>query len=321
MNKRILFSALFSALSGAGAAHADVFPHGAFSDDARGTTSASFLKSPASARLAALGSGGGALRAPDAFFSDPAGTAYLPKGSSALLLGYESLLEDSGRTAVAGLKSVGGGVLGIGALYRYESGLKKYDDLGVSGGGFEAYDTALIGSYGKRFGWVDAGLAVKYIRSKIYDRSAGTAAMDAGVLIKDQMNSAAEFAVFARNFGTPMKLGSAAAPLPFELGAAMSLRYSKSFILFLDGRAPVDHAPYLILAGEYGIPFAGASELFLRCGANFKNYTDLGFMGAVSGGFGLKLGNAGLDYAYVPYGDLGVTHRFTLVWSFPAATP
>jgi len=321
VNKRILFFAIFSALCGAGAARAGIFPPGAFSDDARGTTAASFLKSPASARFAALGSGGGALRAPDAFFSDPAGTAYLPKGSSALLLGYESLLEDSGRTAVAGLKSVGGGVLGIGALYRYESGLKKYDDLGGAGGGFEAYDAALIGSCGRRFGWGDAGLAVKYIRSKIYDRSAGTTALDLGVLIKDRKNGVAEFAFFARNFGPPLKLGSVAAPLPFELGAAMSLRYSKSFMLFLDGRAPVDHAPYLIMAGEYGIPFAGVSELFLRCGANFKNYDDLGFMGAVSGGFGLKLGDAGLDYAYVPYGDLGVTHRFTLVWSFPPTTP
>ena len=310
-----------SALCGAGAARAGIFPHGAFSDDARGSTSASFLKSPASARLAALGSGGGALRAPDAFFSDPAGTAYLPKGSSAMLLGYESLLEDSGRTAVAGLKSVGGGVLGIGALYRYESGLKKYDGLGAAGGGFEAYDAALIGSCGKRFGWGDAGVAVKYIRSKIYDRYAGTAALDLGVLVKDRRNSAAEFAFFARNFGPPMKLGSAAAPLPFELGAAMSMRYSKNFILFLDGRAPVDNAPYLVIAGEYGVLFDGTSGLFLRGSANFKNYTDLGFMGTVSGGFGVKLGNAGLDYAYVPYGDLGVTHRFTLVWSFPAATP
>ena len=306
----------FVALFCAGVCNAGLFPADAFSDSARGTTAAAFLKSPASARLAALGSGGGALRAPDAVFCNPAGSAYLPRGSSVFLLGYESLLEGSGRTAFAGLKSLGNGVLGIGALYRYETGLEKYDSLGAAAGGFSAYDAALIGSYGTRFEWGDAGLAFKYIRSKLYDRSAGTAALDLGVLIKDRKNSAVEFALFARNFGLPLKLGSVSAPLPFELGGALSLRYARQFSLFVDGRAPADHSPYLILAGEYGFLFAGSSGLFLRAGVNFKNYDDLGLMGACSGGFGVKLGGTGFDYAFVPYGDLGVTHRFTLGWSF-----
>ena len=365
LNKKTLFFVLAASLCGGGVCNAGLFPTNAFSDDARGTTSASFLKSPASARLAALGAGGGALRAPDAFFCNPAGVTYLPRGSSAILLGYESLLEGSGRTAFSGLKGLKSGVLGIGALYRYETGLKKYDDIGAAAGGFEAYDAAIIGSYGMRFGWGGAGLALKYIRSKLYDRSAGTAALDLGVLIKDRRNSDADFALFARNFGLPLKLGSASAPLPFELGGALSMRYTRQFSLFIDGRAPVDHSPYLILSGEYGFPFAddvkapaakpsygkvrpspaGAAKgkmvraepseaarndsvvrsgLFLRAGLNFKNYDDLGVMGAVSAGFGVKLGAVGLDYAFVPYGDLGVTHRFTLVWSFgpaPKAVP
>ena len=332
------------ALFGAGVCSAGLFPQDAFSDSARGTTSVSFLKFPASARLAALGSGGGALRAPDAFFCNPAGVSYLPRGSSTLLLGYESLLEGSNRTAFAGLKGLENGVLGIGALYHDETGLEKYDDLGVAAGGLEAYDAALTGSYATRFGWGDAGLAFKYIRSKLYDRSAGTAALDLGVLVKDRKNSAVEFAFFARNLGLPLKLGSVSAPLPFELGGAWSLRCTPHFNFFIDGRAPVDHSPYLILSGEYGFPFAddadatGAnpghgklhaslsaakpnygivnSGLFLRAGFNFKNYEDLGLMGAFSAGFGVKLGAAGLDYAFVPYGDLGITHRITLGWAF-----
>lgn len=323
LKKQILFFVLSSALCGAGVCRAGLFPPNAFSDDARGATSASFLKSPASARLAALGSGGGALRAADAFFCNPAGASYLPRGSSALLLGYESGLEGSGRTAFAGLKGLESGVLGIGALYRYETGLKKYDEFGAAAGGFEAYDAAFIGSYGTRFGWGGAGLAFKYIRSKLYDRSAGSAALDLGVLIKNRGNGASEFAVFARNLGLPLKLGSVSAPLPFELGAALSRRYARQFTFFIDGRAPVDHAPYLILAGEYGFPFAGSSGLFLRSGLNFKNYDDLGLMGAFTAGFGVRLGAAGFDYAFVPYGDLGVTHRLTLGWGFgtPSAAP
>jgi TolB-like protein len=309
-----LFLYLAPAFLGGGVCGAELFPPNAFSDSARGVTSASFLKSPASARLAALGSGGGAVRGPDAFFCNPAGTAYLPRGSSALLLGYDTLLEGSGRTAFAGLTGLKNGALGIGALYRYETGLKKYDDFGNEAGGLEAYDAAFIGSYGRRFGWGAAGLAVKYLRSKLYDRSAGSAALDLGALIKDGGNGAAEFALFARNFGLPLKLGSAAGPLPFELGGALSFRYTRQFSLLIDGRAPVDHSPYLILAGEYGFP--SAAGLCLRAGLNFKNYGDLGLMGAFTGGFGVKLGAAGLDYAFAPYGDLGVTHRLTLGWGF-----
>ncbi len=305
-----------SAFCSAAVCSAGLFPPDAFSDSARGTVAASFLKSPASARLAALGSGGGALHGPDAFFCNPAGASYLPAGSSVFLLGYESLLEGSGRTAFAGLKSIKSGVLGIGALYRYETGLIKYDEIGGEAGGLEAYDAALIGSYGARFAWGSAGLAVKYIRSKLYDRSGGAAALDLGLLIKDKGGSSTEFAVFARNLGLPLKPGSVSEPLPLELGGALSLRYSKEFNLFIDGRAPVDHSPYLILAGEYSSLFSGSSGLFLRAGLNFKNYADLGVMGALCAGFGVKLGSAGLDYAFVPYGDLGVTHRFTLGWSF-----
>ncbi|HOW89587.1 MAG TPA: CsgG/HfaB family protein, partial [Elusimicrobiales bacterium] len=56
--------------------------------------------------------------------------------------------------------------------------------------------------------------------------------------------------------------------------------------------------------------------LFLRSGLNFKNSDDLGIMGVVSCGFGLRLRGIGFDYAFVPYGDLGVTHRLTLSRGF-----
>jgi TolB-like protein len=49
---------------------------------------------------------------------------------------------------------------------------------------------------------------------------------------------------------------------------------------------------------------------------NFKNYDDHGFMGAFTGGFGLRFGGFSLDYAFAPYGELGAAHRMTagLAW-------
>jgi TolB-like protein len=83
---------------------------------------------------------------------------------------------------------------------------------------------------------------------------------------------------------------------------------------------PADHSPYLVLAGEYAIPFEGASGMLLRAGLNFKNNADLGIMGVLSAGFGIRIKDTGFDYAFVPYGDLGVTHRFTISRGFGAAS-
>ena len=80
----------------AGTAGAGFFPKGAFSDDARGLTSAQFLKVPPSARFAALSGGGLSLYGIDSFFLNPAGV--FGAGRRDLLLSYEALLEGSYRS-------------------------------------------------------------------------------------------------------------------------------------------------------------------------------------------------------------------------------
>ncbi|MBI4801874.1 MAG: hypothetical protein HY796_05055 [Elusimicrobia bacterium] len=290
---------------------AGLFPARPFSDEAAGAVAAVFLKTPPSARFEALANAGAALRTPDAFFYNPAGTV-LDRGRSALLLGYESLLENSGRTSLAALKGLENGTIGLGALYRYEAGLEKYDALGAAGGGFGAYDAALIGSYARRFNLVDLGLALKFIRSRLYDRAANSAALDIGAVFREKGGSATEFALAARNLGFPMKMGALADPLPFELSGAMHWRYASEFSILAEGKLPVDRSPYVILAGEYGFPLKNSSGLFLRAGFNFKNYDALGLMGAFASGFGLKFSSWVFDYAFVPYGDLGSTHRVML---------
>lgn len=303
-------------------AAAGIFPSRPFSDDAAGTVSAGFLKSPPSARFQALAGAGLALGAPDAFFFNPAGTAYLPPGRSALLFGYESLLESSGRSSLAYLKGLDGGVLGFGLLYRGEAGLEKYDALGAERGSFQAYDAAAAGSYALRLGLMDLGAAVKAVHSRLGPVSATSLALDAGAVFRGRNGTFTDFALTARNLGFPMKLGSRADPLPFELGGAMHWRYAPELGILAEGRMPVDHSPYVILAGEYGLELGDSAGLALRAGLNFKNYNELGVMGALATGFGIRYGGTELDYAFVPYGDLGATHRLTVGRGFgtvPAA--
>lgn len=301
-------------------AGAAFLPDGAFTDDARGLCSAQFLKVPPSARFAALAGAGLTLESRDSFFLNPA--AGLQAGAAAGA-SYEALLEGTGRTGLVFSRAAGAGVFSSGLIYQDASaGLEVLDGAG-SGSGSEAaaYDAAAGFGWARRLAWGALGVNAKYVRSRLADASGATAALDAGVLLRDPGRQATELAVVVRNFGPPLKVGSQTAPLPAELAGGLKWKYARDFNIFLEGRMPADHSPYLIFAGEWFVGSSPSSGLFLRSGLNFKNYEDHGFMGAFAGGFGLKLGGFTADYAFSPYGELGAAHRMTLGFAWGAPPP
>lgn len=323
-----IFSAILLAFTlGAGRAHGGFFPKNAFTDDARGLAGAQFLKVPPSARFSALAGSGLALGAADSFFLNPAGTAAAGRAAA---LNYEALLEGTARTALVFTSPSGPGTFSAGLIYNDLSpGLEKLDGAGGgSGAGMAAYDAALGAGWARRSGWLDYGFVLKYIKSRLDTASGSTFALDAGLVFREAPPSKTELGLALRNFGPPIKLGSEAAPLPFELGGSIKWKYTPDFNILIEGRLPSDHAPYLAFAGEWFLPYSDRSGLFLRSGLNFRNYDDHGFMGAFAGGFGLKFGGASIDYAFTPYGELGAAHRMTagLAWggaarAVPAAAP
>ncbi len=296
---------------------AGLFPVNAFTDSARGLAGAQFLKAPPSARSAALAGGGLTLSGPDLFLLEPAAAAAARMDS--LSVSYESLLLGSSRTGMVFSVPSSAGTFSAGLVYNdYTPGLEPVDGAAQATGAHDitAYDMAAAAGWARRFGWVDAGLDVKYIKSRLAEASGSTAALDAGVRIRRPVPSNTEFGLAVRNLGAPLKLGSESAPLPFELGAGLKWKYAPDFDILAEGRLPCDHAPYLLFAGELFLPYSGASGFFLRSGLNFRNYSDQGIMGAFTGGFGFRSGGFTLDYAFVPYGDLGSTHRVSaaLFW-------
>lgn len=315
---RILPAILLCLALCAGPARAGIFPDNAFSDDARGLAGAQFLKTPPSARFAALAGAGLSLSGVDSFFLNPAGSFSAPPS---LAVSYEALLEGSARTGLAFSRAAGPGVFSAGFIYNNSTpGLYALDGAGtVTGSDITAYDAAAGAGFARRFGWADAGLNIKFIRSKLADESASSFALDAGAVFREKGSSKTELAVAVRNFGPPMKLGSGSDPLPFELGGGIKWKYSRGFDVLIEGHMPCDHSPYLVFAGELYLRHSPSSGLFLRSGLNFKNYDDHGAMGAFAGGFGVKAGSFSFDYAFSPYGELGAAHRVTagLTWGKP----
>ncbi len=296
-----------------------IFPVNAFSDDARGLTSAGFLKVPPSARFAALGGAGLALNGTDSLALNPAGTRLAAAGASASA-SYNSLPAGGSRAALAFSRYSSAGTFSAGLIYNgYDAG-ERLDAAGSgSGAGFAAYDSAYSAGWAGRYGRLDLGLALKYIRCRLDDETGSAGALDGGLAYRPPYPSVTEFALAFRNLGTPLKLGSEAAPLPFEMDAGLKWKYAPDLNLLFEGRLPADHSPYLAAAGELFLPFSAASGLSLRSGLNFRNYDDHGFMGAFAAGFGLKLGGFSLDYAFNPYGELGAAHRMTAGWAWGGA--
>lgn len=313
----------------AGAAYGGFFPDNAFTDDARGLAGTQFLKVPPSARFAALGGAGLALRGADSFFLNPAGVCPLNCAASshsapgaagrALSVSYEALLAGASRTGLVFSNGTAFGVFSAGLLYHGSAPGEKLDGAGGGGAGIPAYDAALAAGWAGGFGLLDFGVNFKYIKSRLAEETGGSAALDAGLIVRAAAPSRTEFALALRNFGPPLKLGGEKDPLPFELGGGFRWKYTQTFNLFLEGRLPCDHSPYLAFAGEWFRPYAGDSGIFLRAGMNFKNYGDHGFLGAFAGGFGLKFGGLLLDYAFAPYGRLGAAHRMTAGWAWGGA--
>jgi outer membrane protein OmpA-like peptidoglycan-associated protein len=107
-------------------------------------------------------------------------------------------------------------------------------------------------------------------------------------------------------------------PLSYEFGASYKLSKildKKDYLLFAAGTTGfIDTGLKVNLGTEYKIRF-GKDSLALRAGYSTVN-SDLGGLSGATLGIGLThqfVGvQAGLDYAFVPYGVLGDTHRITL---------
>jgi tetratricopeptide (TPR) repeat protein len=84
-------------------------------------------------------------------------------------------------------------------------------------------------------------------------------------------------------------------------------------LLALDNQYLFKDEDYLSAGLEYDYD----NTLFVRLGykTGFGN-SNLGGVKGVCGGIGFKLTNFAFDYAIVPYGDLGITHRAMLTYVF-----
>ena len=206
------------------------------------------------------------------------------------------------------------GVLGASASFLSFGELQGRDREGNETTIFRPYDLALILSYARNFGSALAfGVNAKFLREQIADESGTGIAFDLGGLYNFS-GTPLSLGFNAQHVGPRVKFIEEAFGLPFtfRLGAAYRL-WNEAFILTADIIRPSDND----IAVGAGAGYTIANILQLRTGYKYKvGGNDLGAVSGLTGGFGLTLRRFQIDYALVPFGVLGLTHRFSLVANF-----
>lgn len=276
-----------------------------------GTTGGTFLKIGVGARPIGMG-GAFVAVANDAssLYWNPAGLMNFSGTQLAVMhnkwvegVNYEFLgfaYADSGETGFA---------FGLNYLWMGDIPVTTFNDkLGSSGDTFTARDLALVFGYSHRVAdGVFVGGTAKSIRSTLDDISATATAFDAGVLLFPPLPGAT-VGFTVQNAGTKLTFVKDGDRLPLTYKGGVAYRFRRSLTVACDVSKPIDH----FVRVNAGAEFILLGTLALRGGYNSSNELDHGF----SAGTGLTVKYVTVDYAFVPYGVLGNTHRVSAVFKF-----
>jgi hypothetical protein len=198
-----------------------------------------------------------------------------------------------------------------------------------------ASDLDLSASYARKFGGVAVGVTGKYIREAILNYSASAFGLDVGALHRFESRPVSVGAALT-NVGTDIRFLSQSYPLPTTLSFGAAYGMSKDFpsALVLQIDLPNNASPDVRL----GLEYRGFGPFALRAGyRTFSGDQRTAALGSTLGStasgitsfYGMSLG-AGVrtpfgdvDFAMVPYGELGSAYRMSYSYKFggPKAAP
>jgi hypothetical protein len=193
--------------------------------------------------------------------------------------------------------------------------LSGRDEFGFETAGYSPTDTAITVGAARRVGAFSVGVGVKHVQSKIVD-AASTVAGDVGILWRDRVGKKLSAAFTATNLGGTITYGQEAENLPSAYRVGVGYRPAKRWALGLDVVAPTDGDVTEAAGAEWIARKTATSALSLRAGYNSRATGDVD--GLIGPSFGMGFGFQGLsvDYAFLPMGDLGRTHRVSLSYEF-----
>ncbi len=280
-----------------------------------GTSGAQFLKLGVNARAIGMGEAYSAVAdGSDAIYWNPAGLGRIENKSLSFM--HASYLQNIFYDFTSYAQRVGSvGTFGIGIQYLNATSIDETDEFGTTVGKFNPYDLAISVGWARTFKDVLEdkdfifGLSGKFIQSKIIE-TANAGAVDAGI----SWNALEKcwFSLGIQNLGSGLKFKEESFDLPVNIKLGSSYAVYKPLLLALDVNFPKDNAPNASLGAEYKVSIAPDMWFASRGGYNSRSAKDLTGLSSVSAGMGLGWKGYGIDFAWVPFGELGHTYRVSL---------
>lgn len=257
-----------------------------------GAETGAFLKIQPSARPMALGNAFTAVADDlNAVNTNPAGLSRM--AARQVAFAHAQLFEGAQFDAF----SVGNRHAAVSFQRLGQKRLEGRDEQGRPNGSFGAADTALAltGAYG------GVGGTVKFLESRLADRSATSFAADLGVM---RSVRGVSLGVSARNLGPGLRYADQTEALPTAVALGAATRLGGAFLISVDvSRQTGSGRTVFAVGSEYAIHPAFA----LRAGSGLT-----GGMTGMGLGFGVKVRGASIDYAFSPAGELGSAQRIGL---------
>jgi hypothetical protein len=294
-----------------------------FSKDYVGTTAAQFLKINPQARARSMG---GVFTATsegaNAVYCNPAGICRIE--NMELSTTYIRWFQDINFCYTAYANKISGNdAIGFSFTYLTMERIQRIeidssDILYDTGETFRPYDFAALISYSKRIPGIFPFLKdtciggnIKLIEQKIDRVDARTMALDLG-WISDMPDHKYSLGLVVQNIGPPIRFVSEADPLPLSIRLGCGWHPLSFAVLALDVNFPIDNNINL----HFGAELHPVSIFAVRLGYRTNTISDLGALSGLSAGIGFRYNKYGIDYAWVPYGDLGHTHTVSMLLKF-----
>ena len=281
-----------------------------------GTTTASFLKIGVGARNIAMGETSDARGDANAMYWNPAGLAYLQSPDASLM--HAVWLQEITYDNLAVAYPFKYGVLGLNVSYLSSGQIQEYDANDVLlPATYQAADTAVALAYARIIHDFSIGASLKYIGSYLEAENASAFALDAGAAFEGIKHWRMRMSF--QNLGTQMKFMNEGDPLPLNFRAGCSYEAiaseKMSLLCVLDVNFPIDNYIRENAGLEYVRKLKNKIEVAIRAGYKTST-TGLDAIDGLTCGLGVSFQDYRFDYAFVPYGDLGDTHRISLGWRF-----
>lgn len=269
---------------------------------------ASFLNVGVGARALALGGAYTAVAEDaNAIYWNPAGLAGVTKRE--FTASHAELTQGSRHDFLAYAQSLKSATIAGSLTYLSNEDIDGRDALGHKSGGYRAADVAAGAACATRTKFADFGIGVKFIHSHIGSAEAQTAAVDAGA--RGSLGPVL-LGVALRGLGPGLKYASQTNDLPLRLALGGAYLIAGGHLLAAElTNGPRGAGTDVGVGGEY----QAVADFFFRAGYTTISAVAHGAGFQAARGLTLGLGYLSprwkIDYAAVPMGELGCTHRFT----------